>query len=137
MDSSHTQATSGQQTSPKVTGILKSFERHPVATTFISKYDTAIKVITGVGFFAHFLRIRSAIDAQEAAAANNSVYSAKKLSPIRRAGVAGAAWSLVWLGVLSATTLAEESVHRRIDPISQQRRSKVPWNVGLEEEVHT
>lgn len=142
MDSSHTQMTaSGQQTPTKVAGILRHFEKHPSATSFINKYDTAIKAVTGVGFVAHFLRIRSSIDAQEAAVASNSVSSAKKFRPIRRAGVAGAAWSLVWFGVLGVTTLAEESIHRRIDPVALQRRSKVPWKVELasggKEEAHT
>lgn len=133
--------TSGSQTTTKVTGLLESFNRHPSTTSFINKYDTAIKAITGVGFVSHFLRIRSGLDAHEAAVASNSVSSAKNFRPIRRAGVAGLGWSLVWFGVLGVTTLAEESVHRKIDPVALQRRSKVPWNVeiasGGKEELHT
>ena len=142
MDSStsshHTTLPSSQQTSPapfKVSapapavGLLKYADAHPTACNVLEKYGNYIKGFAGVGFIAHFLRIRSAIDAQEAAAANKSVSSAKKFSPIRRAGVAGVVWSAFWLGILSATTLAEESVHRRIDPVAIQRKQrKEPWN---------
>lgn len=141
MDSStshHTILTSGQQTSPApskvpapapAVGLLTYADAHPAACNVLEKYGNYIRGFAGVGFIAHFLRIRSAIDAQEAAVANNSVSSAKKFSPIRRAGVAGFAWSAVWLGILSATTLAEESVHRRIDPVAIQRKQRrEPWN---------
>ena len=142
MDSStsshHTTLPSGQQTSPApskvpapvpAVGLLKYADAHPTACNVLEKYGNYIKGFAGVGFIAHFLRIRSAIDAQEAAAANNSAPSAKKFSPIRRAGVAGVVWSAVWLGILRATTLAEESAHRRIDPVAIQRKQrKEPWN---------
>lgn len=139
MDSStshHTILTSGQQTSPApskvpapAVGLLKYADAHPTACNVLEKYGNYIRGFAGVGFIAHFLRIRSAIDAQEVAVANKSVSSAKKFSPIRRAGVAGFAWSAVWLGILSATTLAEESVHRHIDPVAIQRKQrKETWN---------
>lgn len=113
----------------RAVGLLKYADAHPSACNVLEKYGNYIKGFAGIGFIAHFLRIRSAIDAQEAATANNSVSSAKKFSPIRRAGVAGFAWSAVWLGILSATTLADESIHRRIDPVAIQRKQrKEPWN---------
>lgn len=109
-----------------VTGLLKHCEDYPRATAFIDNNSTAIKAITGVGFFAHFFRIQEAIDAPEQSAV--AVDGRKKPSLIRRAGVAGLAWSVVWMGVLTATTLAEEFAHRRVDPVAISRLHKKPWN---------
>lgn len=135
MDLSHTHSTTSgpvyTQTTPKVGVFLKSFERHPRASAFFSNYGNLIKGLTGIAFVTHFLKIRSAIDAQEAATASNTLAASKKFFSIRHAGVAGLAWSVVWFGVLGATTLADETVHRRIDPVAIQRQQKVPWNVEL------
>lgn len=107
----------------KATGLLKYCEDYPRTAAFIDRNSTAIKAITGVGFFAHFFRIQKAIDAPGEAAKG-----LKTTTLIRRAGVAGLAWSAVWMGVLTATTLAEECAHRRVDPVAISRMHKAPWN---------
>ncbi len=129
MDSLHGRETDAATTTATI-GLFKITEKYPAATKFVDTYSTAIKAVTGVGFVAHYLRIRKAIDAQSETT-TTSHSAQKKLSPVRRAGLAGLGWSLVWVGILSATTLAEEAIHRRIDPVAISRKHKESWDVAL------
>ena len=120
----HEAIATGTQTT-KVTGPLAYCEKYPSATSFINSYGSAIKAITGVAFIGHFFKIKKAVAAAEESAL---IANVKKPSLLRRAGIAGLGWSLVWMGMLTATTVADEHAHRQKDPVHAIRLQRTPWN---------
>jgi hypothetical protein len=108
-------------------GWLRYTDRYPLTTEFLDQYSTAIKAATGVGSLVHYLRLRRAIDVGHTAGK-----PVPFLNVARRAGVAGLGWAAVWLGVLTATTIASEARVRHKDPIDQEQRHPKAWAVRKE-----
>lgn len=120
--------TTARQSTTKQEGLLSYCEKYPAATRFVDKYNTGIKAATGIAFLTHYFRLKSSWAASDAAAEQH-LQLVKKLSPIRRAGIVGLGWAFIWMGILTATTLAQESVHRHKDPIVRSQKQRTPWDL--------